>query len=696
VGTNEIYEFGPFRICVAERVLRREDRIVPLTPKCFDTLLVLAQHGGSVVGKEELIRAVWPDSFVEEGNLSQNIFTLRKTLGGTAEGEQYIQTIPKRGYRLAVPVAESGPAGSTHQAVAAVVRDSGWALNRASRRISYVVGAVALVATTLLAARWVWPGDRFIPSPQIALLAVPNNTIGATISPDGKHIAYVSDDAEGQSLWLRETQGVGAGTRLIPPAPGHFWGASYSPDGNYLYYVFNEEAHPAEAALFRISAQGGESRKLTEDISAAPAFSPDGERIAFKRYEPNGHGYLLTATPLGADVKIIAQSDAAYPFYGYQWAADGKNIYYVEQANGSNRNAWSIREIPSAGGSAKLLMAPQPKALRSASWLNRSEILAVIPDEDSGMRQIWRVSMGGAFRRLTNGINDYSSISLTADARTLLASSVETHDSIWTAPAPGKIPAEPVRMSLPPGAYNYPAWTPDRHVVFVGQSNLWLSTADGLERKPLIPEKVTAGEPAVSADGRFVVFVSERKNSRNLWRVDIEGRNLRQVTAGQYDFHPAVSPDGKWVAYESRVPAPWTLWKAPLDGVGPPVKLVDNEGAEAGIAISPDSKLFAYRTDVGGIGIRSLDDGSLVRTMKAPSDPSDLQWTPDGKEVRYVCHKGRSAQLWSQPIAGDSPVRIPQSLPNDVLHVNWSPDGTRIVYLHREIKTDLALITNFR
>jgi DNA-binding winged helix-turn-helix (wHTH) protein len=80
-GTSEFYQFGPFRISVAERVLRRQDQIIPLTPKCFDTVLVLAQPGGSVVEKEKLMSAVWPNSFVEEGNLAQNIFSRRKTLG---------------------------------------------------------------------------------------------------------------------------------------------------------------------------------------------------------------------------------------------------------------------------------------------------------------------------------------------------------------------------------------------------------------------------------------------------------------------------------------------------------------------------------------------------------------------------------------------------------------------------------------
>src|SRR5579862_3276155 len=687
---KQIYEFGPFQISAAERVLRRADRIVPLTPKCFDTLLVLARHGGSVVDKEELIRTVWPDSFVEEGNLSQNIFALRKVLGAPPEGEQYIETIRKRGYRLAVPVASTRRDGTALEAVAHYPRTERSPL----RRVAYIIMAAALGAIALVAARWSWrSGDGQDSAPQVSLVPIPNDILAATISQDGKQIAYVSSDAGGQSLWVRETRGMNAGTRLIPPAPGHYWGVVYSPSGKYLYYVFNEEAHPADSSLFRISASGREQQELLTGVSSAPAFSPDGLHMVLKRYDPHGRGYLLTATPLGRDIKVIAQSDAAYPFYNYYWAADGRTIYYVERTNDANKNAWSIWEMPATGGARRPLMAPQPKPLRGVNWLSRSEILALIPDEDSGLRQIWRVSLDEGFRRLTNGINDCSSISVTADGRTVLATNVETHDNIWVLPGHGSTP--PIRMSLPAGTYNHPAWTSDGHVLFVDQSNLWLSTTDGINRKPLIPEKVIPHELSVSADGRFVVFVSERNNMRNLWRIDIDGHNLRQVTTGQFDWHPAVSPDGKWVVYESRVPAPWRVWKAPLDMDGAPIKLVDNEGAEDRIAISPDSKLFAYRTDVGGICIRSLESGKLKRSITAPLDPSDLQWSPDGMELRYVTHTGRAVQLWSQPIGGGPPVRIKERLPNDVLHVNWSHDG-RIVYLDREIKADLTLITNFR
>jgi TolB-like protein/DNA-binding winged helix-turn-helix (wHTH) protein/tetratricopeptide (TPR) repeat protein len=99
-----IYEFGPYRLEVATRRLLRGGEVVPLTPKAFDTLVALIERRDRVVDKAELMKLVWPDSFVEEANLSQTIFVLRKTLGEDAGGRQFIDTIPRRGYRFAAEV----------------------------------------------------------------------------------------------------------------------------------------------------------------------------------------------------------------------------------------------------------------------------------------------------------------------------------------------------------------------------------------------------------------------------------------------------------------------------------------------------------------------------------------------------------------------------------------------------------------
>src|SRR2546421_12359409 len=94
------YEFGEFRLDVAQRVIFRAGQAVPLAPKVLDPLLALVERSGTLVTKDELMARLWPDSFVEEANLTQNVFQLRKVLGEAQSGSNYIETVPRRGYRF--------------------------------------------------------------------------------------------------------------------------------------------------------------------------------------------------------------------------------------------------------------------------------------------------------------------------------------------------------------------------------------------------------------------------------------------------------------------------------------------------------------------------------------------------------------------------------------------------------------------
>lgn len=105
--SKRFYVFGLFRIDVAERALVGQKGRIPLTPKAFDTLLILVENSGHMLGKDELMQKVWPDSFVEENNLAQNISLLRKILGKGSDEQKYIETVPKRGYRFVADVREA-------------------------------------------------------------------------------------------------------------------------------------------------------------------------------------------------------------------------------------------------------------------------------------------------------------------------------------------------------------------------------------------------------------------------------------------------------------------------------------------------------------------------------------------------------------------------------------------------------------
>src|SRR5215208_8278508 len=103
---QHLYEFGPYQLDTTERLLLRDGERVALTPKAFEMLVVLIERKGRLVEKEELMKALWPDSFVEEANLTNNVYALRKTLGSGQNGQGYIETVPKVGYRFTAHVRE--------------------------------------------------------------------------------------------------------------------------------------------------------------------------------------------------------------------------------------------------------------------------------------------------------------------------------------------------------------------------------------------------------------------------------------------------------------------------------------------------------------------------------------------------------------------------------------------------------------
>jgi len=167
---HEIYEFGPYVLDSAQMLLSRDGSAVPLQPRALEMLLVLMRRRGEVISKQELMEAVWPDSFVEEGNLTQNIFLLRRELGKTPEGEDYIHTLPKRGYRMNVPIVNL-TAGEVRGSVGAeiVATDSGVSVDAAFStraggrpgRQNWLLAAVPVLAMLLVLALGIAAAGRW-------------------------------------------------------------------------------------------------------------------------------------------------------------------------------------------------------------------------------------------------------------------------------------------------------------------------------------------------------------------------------------------------------------------------------------------------------------------------------------------------------------------------------------------------------
>ncbi len=342
---QHLYEFGPFHLDTAERQLLREGEPVQLTPKVFETLCLLVERGGHLVGKDELIKRLWPDDkFVEEANLTNNVWMLRKTLGERQDGQSYIETVPKRGYRFTAPVrelqlpgidaelilekhsrthivtkeeadngnyVEAAPEGDANR-VKQIASDAGWIQEIAwapDGRIVYRSNAGGS------AEIWVMNADGSNPK---QLTADARASRGLAVSPDGRYIFFASDRAGRFNIWRVDADG--SNLKQLTAGDDEFHPHA-TPDGAWVVY----QRGVMEPRLWKVAVDGGESVQLTETRAMRPAVSPDGSLVAYHYLPRRGQVALenrrrfvrrrvaLEAVRLSADVDVEVRTLVARP-----------------------------------------------------------------------------------------------------------------------------------------------------------------------------------------------------------------------------------------------------------------------------------------------------------------------------------------------------------------------------------------------
>ncbi|MEK7404048.1 MAG: winged helix-turn-helix domain-containing protein, partial [Acidobacteriota bacterium] len=196
---RRVYEFGPFRLDPGARLLRKEGQVVPLSAKGFDILLVLVENAGKPVEKEALIRAVWPDTFVEESNLTHHMAVLRKALGEAPAGRAYIETLSKRGYQFVGRVSVGWQESSADRDLAVSPAPQVVAAQPATARRRRLAAAVALVlAGAVFAALASYlilrpGGETSLKNITFAQLTdQPGQELYPSLSPDGNAFVYAS------------------------------------------------------------------------------------------------------------------------------------------------------------------------------------------------------------------------------------------------------------------------------------------------------------------------------------------------------------------------------------------------------------------------------------------------------------------------------------------------------------------------
>jgi DNA-binding winged helix-turn-helix (wHTH) protein/Tol biopolymer transport system component len=707
------YRFGPFRLDVASMQLSRGEDAVSLTPKAFDTLLVLIRNRHRLVRKDELMSAVWADSFVSEDSLTQNITALRRALGDDSHQPEYISTVPRRGYRFIAPLVEHGsdpPAGFTAQpaapAVSAVLAESpspsAAVQSRATttwRRSAWVgAGAAAIAAVLLLAA--VFSEVSTEPaSPTVLRFSVnaPRGTrlaSGGTVSPDRRHLAFIAqDDASGVAhLWV---QALDEGTaRVIEGTEGAgkpFW----SPDSQSIGFF-------AAGSLKRVGATGGPVLTLAPVVGLTVSGGTWGtdDVILFASFRSG-----VSAVPAsGGEVRPATQLDAAAQETAHRWPQflpGGRFLFSIYSENPERAGTY----VGTLGSNERVRVLADP----GGSYAPTGHLLYV--KDRVLMAQPFDVAQTRASGAATTLAGDVFPLSPTTGASTSAAGEILVYggrapnfELAWFSRAGERQQT----IKAPPNLYN-PSISRDLRYLLAGSgTDVWLID---LERDAAT--RVGAGNsPLISPDGTQIAFTSGRlEGVSDLYVTSTVGRGDDKLflRTRENKLVNDWSRDGRYLVFASTNPETRTdLWMVPAVGDSKPVPLLTSPYNEFQGQISPDGRWLVYASDESGrweVYVQSFPELGAKRAISSGGG-SEPQWRRDGRELFYVTAEGTLMAVdvtsGSTLQAGrPSPLfRIPIPITGEMNsrrnHYVASPDGQRfLVNAASDAQESMTVLVNW-
>ncbi len=710
VRPDVLYEFGPYVVDVSKSVLLREGEVVPVGLKAFEVLLMLIQHHGQVVMKDELLSQVWPDTVVEENNLARTISALRKAMGENHGAPQFITTIPGRGYRFMAEVKEvehvngaghlpwqeqsnghatnRGLAAPGIQALAAVpdVR-----LVKQLRYYKLALGALLLLLVTGAIAALVIPQLRqraqvSLPRKLWQLSFDPGLESEPAWSPDGRLIAYSADRAGNFDIWV---QPVGEGQPVrITTSPAHDWQADWAPEGNRLVFRSEREG----GGLYVVPVLGGNEHKVAS-FGYRPRWSPDGTQILFySSILRNNTAEIPKLYVVGLDGKppreVLADFLTEFKAFRADWHPDGKRLSlwgnHLQQGNGF----WTV---PLAGGQSvksefATAVTEQLKesgvAFGSFQWSPAGDAL-YFEGVSASVRSLWKVAVEpGSLRwvagpeRLTAGAGLDTDLALSRNGRKVAFTSRNEQTRLWSFPfnaATGKLgnAGQPI-TTAGMDAY-FPDLTADgRQLVFVtnraGKRELRVkSLADGSETI-LLTDDLSRSSPRWSRDGKRLAYSRENTaksvSAQNRWDIATlpaaGGDEQVLTTAG-----PLVEPTWDWSADGARILVGFMRGTPVRRLIGIiPVSAAPHAEAQMRVVTShPDENLYQARfspddrwisfctakmnqAGISTIYVVPAAGGEWTRITEGHNFDDKPRWSPDGRTLYFISNRTGFFNVW--------------------------------------------------
>ncbi len=655
-GNHNIFEFDDVRVEPAKFKIWKAGAELALEPKTFQVLLFLLENRGRLIEKNELLDAVWRDTFVTENAMTREIAKLRKALGDDSKTPKYIQTVHTHGYRFIAKTEETNESDAeTKTDFALAQADASAPINKraASNFVSLKTLALfSIIAAVLVIGFFVWKSRqeqtetvKFLKPSQFTTWT--SLDIYPAFSPDGNSIAYSSDHNGNFEIYVKplapganEIQLTSDGQQNFQPAfssdgkfialysknRGGIWvipatggktkqittfgsRPSWSPDGNFIAFQSNSmtdlgaSTPPAipPSTIWMVSSQGGEPTQLTQAGNPAgghgsPAWSPDGKRLVFCASD-FVEGSVWTISSKGGDLKQVAKGYLVDAIY----APDGESIYY-----GSNYGLWKIRVSRASGapvGEPVELANTSPARLRHFTVSADGKKIGYVP---------------------------------------LLISSNLL--SFPISPASNEATGEPVSLT---------------------QNRRFRNTI-----------------PSFSPDGKKIVYQSFNVGGAiDIWLMEADGKNAAQVTT-EGGFCPSWFPDGEQIAFASNRQERWKAWATNLKTGQDKLLLDFGEEDVQYLRLSPDGRQIVFNSKKSGTintAIIPIEGGEAKQLTFDKELAGFACWSPDGKMLGFQIKRGDDTHIVVIPIEGGEITQLTFDKGQSWAH-SFSPDGDKIVF----------------
>lgn len=475
-------------------------------------------------------------------------------------------------------------------------------------------------------------------------------------SPDSRSIVFVSQRAGNEDLWIR---GLDGEARQLTHHPGEDTQPAWSPDGRHVLFVSSRSkgdrldrsvffGYSLGGGIWRVPAFGGEPSLVLEG-AFNPTWSPDGLRFAFDA-SFGGPRRIWTADATGADRQTVSEDESDLAAHTRpSWSPDGRWIIF-ERQEGSQSRASELWLAPAGGGPGKAITAGQGRNFTPA-WADENSI--VFASDRGGAINLWQLDIDS--------------------------------DS-------GELAGEAVQLTLGAGEDIDPAVSGEGKLAYVSQQRLFNIWRLGVDTESWTlttgPEPVfdtiwNDYAPALTADGKRLVFVSDREGEDDVWKLEPSAAAPVRLTDGPgQKLQPVWSPDERTLAYFSNQTGNNDIWVIASTG-GAPVQITNSPADDINPYWSPDGSQLAFVSDRGGrseVWVMAADGSDQHVLTDIGVTGHTARWSPDGEWIQFTSMASGDREIWAVSPDGEELKRLTE-LPTQDAHGLWSPDGTAFLYL---------------